>query len=57
MARSVRSTDRENYVALNNLSLADFEPVSTGKRNYKPGSKLYQVERLVSKRKSSSKEV
>ena len=57
MARSVRSKERVNYIALNNLSSADFEPVSTGKRKYKPGAKLYQVERLVSKRKSSNKEL
>ena len=32
MARSVRSKERVNYIALNNLSAADIEPVSTGKR-------------------------
>ena len=55
MARSVRSKERVNYIALNNLSSTDIEPVSTGKRKYKPWAKLYQVERLVSKRKSSNK--
>ena len=54
MARSVRSKERVNYVALDNLSSGHFEQVSTGKRNNKPGSTLYQVERLVSKRKSSA---
>ena len=39
MARSVRSKDR----------------ASKDNRKYKPGVKLYQVERLVSKRKSSNK--
>ena len=57
MARSVRSKEHVNYVALDNLSSGDFEQVSTGKRNNKPGSKLYQVERLVSKRKSSAGDV
>lgn len=56
MAKSVRSKERVNYIALNNLSLVDFEPVSTGKRKYKPGLKLYQMERLVSERKSLNKE-
>lgn len=55
MARSSSGTDRGDYVALNILSSADFETASKGKRNYKPGAKLYEVERLISKRKSSSK--
>ena len=55
MARSVRCKDRVDYNALNNLSSANFETASKGKRKYKPGVKLYQVERLVSKRKSSNK--
>ena len=57
MARSSRGTDRVDYVALNNLSSADFETASKGKRKYKPGAKLYEVERLISKRKSSNKKV
>ena len=40
MARSVRSKERVNYIALNSLSSADIEPVFTGKRKYKPGAKL-----------------
>ena len=53
ITQSVRSRDRVDYIALNNLfSAADFETASNGKRIYKPGAKLYQVERLVSKRKS-----
>ena len=36
MARSVRSRERVNQVALNNLSLPDFEPVSSGKENINP---------------------
>ena len=55
MARSVRCKDRVDYNALSNLSSANFETASKGKRKYKPGVKLYQVERLVSKRKSSDK--
>ena len=43
MARSVRSKDRVDYIASKDI------------RKYKPGVKLYQVERLVSKRKSSNK--
>ena len=43
MARSVRSKERVNYIALNSLSSADIEPVFTGKRKYKPGAKLCQV--------------
>ena len=43
MARSVRSKERVNYIALNSLSSADVEPVFTGKRKYKPGAKLCQV--------------
>ena len=56
MAKSVRSKEHVNYIALSNLSSVDIEPVSTGKKIYKPWEKLYQVERLVSKRKSSNKE-
>ena len=41
--------DRVNYVSLNNLSSANFEIASKGKRKYKPGEKFYQAERLVSK--------
>jgi len=54
ITQSVRSKDRVGYVALfiNNLFSAEFETASKGKRKYKPGEKLYQVERLVSKRKS-----
>ena len=55
ITQSVRSKDRVDYVqyvALNNLFSADFETASKGKRIYKHGAKLYQVERLVSKRKS-----
>ena len=52
ITQSVRSKDRVDYVALNNLFSADFETASEGKRKYKPGAKLYQVERLVSKWKS-----
>ena len=48
ITQSVRSKDRVDYVALNNLFSADFETASKGKRKYKPGAKLYQVERLVS---------
>ena len=51
ITQSVRSKDLD-YVALNNLFSADFETASKGKRIYKHGAKLYQVERLVSKRKS-----
>ena len=47
ITQSVRSKDLD-YVALNNLFSADFETASKGKRKYKPGAKLYQVERLVS---------
>ena len=32
----------------NNLSSANFEIDFKGKRKYKPGEKLYQVEKLVS---------
>ena len=52
ITQSVRSKDRVDYVALNNLFSADFETGSKGKRKYKPGTKFYQVERRVSKRKS-----
>ena len=52
ITQSVRSRDRVDYIALNNLFSADFETASNGKRIYKPGAELYQVERLVSKRKS-----
>ena len=55
MARSVRSKHRVDYNAQNNLSSASFETASKGKRKYKPEVKLYQVGRLVSKRKSSNK--
>ena len=48
----LRRKDRVDYVALNNLFLAEYETASKGKRKYKPGAKLYQVERLVSKWKS-----
>ena len=41
--------DRVNYVSLYNLSSANFEVVSKGKRKYKPAEKLHQAERLVSK--------
>ena len=41
--------DRVNYVSLNNLSSANFEIASKGKRKYKPGEKFYQAERLASK--------
>ena len=37
MARSVRCKDRVDYNALNNLSSANFETASKGKRKYKPG--------------------
>ena len=37
MARSDRSKEHVNYIALNNLSSADIEPVSTGKKNINPG--------------------
>ena len=47
ITQSVRSKDLD-YVALNNLFSADFETAFKGKRKYKPGAKLYQVERLVS---------
>ena len=47
MARSVRSKERVNYIALNSLSSADIEPVFTGKRKCKSGAKLYQVQRPV----------
>ena len=56
MARSVRSKECVNYIAQNNVSSADISPVCKGKRKYKPWEKFYQVERLVSKRKSSNKE-
>ena len=48
MGRLVRGLDRVDYVALSNLPSADFEIASKGKRKYKPGSKLCQVDRLVS---------
>ena len=54
MAASGRCKERVDYIALNNLSSADLETVSTRKRKYKPGAKLYQVERLISKRKSAT---
>ena len=54
MARSVERCERVDYVALNNLSSADLEPLFQAKRKYKPGAKLYQVERLISKRKSTT---
>ena len=41
-----------DFFALNNLSSADFETAFKGKRKYKIGTKLYQVERLLDKRKS-----
>ena len=52
VTQSVISKDRVDYFALNNLSSADFETASKGKTKYKPGTKLYQVERLIGKRKS-----
>ena len=36
ITQSVRSKDRVDYVALNNLFSADFETASKGKRKYKP---------------------
>ena len=45
VTQSVISKDR----ALNNLSSADFETASKGKRKYIPGTKVYQVERLIGK--------
>ena len=48
IAWSVRSKDRVDYVALINLYSTNFETACKGKRKYKPGEELYQVERLVS---------
>ena len=49
IAWSVRSKDRVDYVALINLYSTNFETACKGKRKYKPGEELYQVERLVSR--------
>ena len=49
MLGSKNNKDRVDYVALNNLSSANFETAFKGKRKYKPGEKLHQVERLVNK--------
>ena len=54
MALSGRCKERVDYVALNNLSSVDVETVNKRKRKCKPGAKLYQVERLITKRKSST---
>ena len=43
---------RNQTEALATQATADFETASKGKRKYKPGTKLYQVERLIGKRKS-----
>ena len=43
----LRSKDHVDYVALNNLFLAEFETASKGKRKYKRGAKLYQVEIVI----------
>ena len=53
MARSERSK-RIDYAALNNLSSVDLQPVIKRKRKFKPGAKLYEVERLITKRKSAN---
>ena len=39
---------------LNNLSSVDLQPVIKQKKKFKPGAKLYEVERLISKRKSAN---
>ena len=54
MERSGRCTERVDYKALNNLSSADLIPALKEKRKAKPGSKCFQVERLISKRKSAT---
>ena len=53
MARSERSK-RIDYAALNNLSSVDLQLVIKRKRKFKPGAKLYEVERLINKRKSAN---
>ena len=53
MVRSERSK-RIDYSGLSNLSSVDLQPVIKGKRKFKPGAKLYEVERLISKRKSAN---
>ena len=57
MPRSSERCERVDYVALNNLSSVDLEPAFKTKHKYKPGAKLYQVERFITKRKSATKPV
>ena len=54
MARSPGRCERVDYVALNNLSSVDLEPPLKRQRKYKLGAKVYQVDRLISKRKSAT---
>ena len=54
IARSMGRCERIDYVALNNLSSVDLELRLPPKRKYKSGAKLYEVESLISKRKSTT---
>ncbi|XP_068681258.1 uncharacterized protein [Montipora foliosa] len=51
-----RRTERVNYKALHNLSSADLVTSFKGKKKAKPGSKVYQVERLISMRKVGTRD-
>ena len=53
MAHSERLKQIE-YAALNNLLSLDLQPVIKRKRKFKPGVKLYEAERLISKQKSAN---
>jgi hypothetical protein len=45
------SRSKLNYKVLNALSTVDIEDNLKGKRTYKRGSKVYMVERLISRRR------
>ncbi|XP_031559337.1 uncharacterized protein LOC116295605 [Actinia tenebrosa] len=55
--RSHRSTDRVDYKALNTLSTVDLDLSLKGKKKYSRGSKIYLVERLISRRKANKEEL
>lgn len=52
-ARDMRRGEAVDYKALHGSSTADIYSVN-GKKSYRPKSKVFQVERLLSRRKSGN---